>query len=189
MSEVETLRARVAELEAEVERLRDHAEHAVAARDRAMERRDEEWNRAERAERALAAAGPAASGSDPRQSVYMGNPLPDTPHERARRALAELRTPSGFVLGDVIARLVLDSGTVSPAVSDGEGATSEACDHEWEVEYLPDPMSAGSVVESGDDFCRNCGATQSSHSPASPVVAPSATDEYRLYRDRTEGRK
>lgn len=90
-------------------------------------------------------------------SVYMGNPLPSTPYERARRALAALSTPEGFVLGDVIARLVLDSGIVIPAeplcrdcgapwhpvrrgecsqcgsdagpapVSSGEAATGEAC--------------------------------------------------------------
>lgn len=30
--------------------------------------------------------------------------------------------------------------------------------HEWEVEYLPDPTSAGGVVRSGDLFCA-CGAT------------------------------
>jgi hypothetical protein len=51
------------------------------------------------------------------QAVYVGNPLPTTPHERARRGLAALETPAGFVLGDVIARLVLDSGIVRPAVS------------------------------------------------------------------------
>lgn len=30
--------------------------------------------------------------------------------------------------------------------------------HEWEVEYLPDPMSAGGVVRSGDLACA-CGAS------------------------------
>lgn len=30
--------------------------------------------------------------------------------------------------------------------------------HEWEVEYLPDPMSAGGVVPSGDLACA-CGAS------------------------------
>lgn len=30
--------------------------------------------------------------------------------------------------------------------------------HEWEVEYLPDPMSGGSVVRSGDLSC-SCGET------------------------------
>lgn len=29
--------------------------------------------------------------------------------------------------------------------------------HEWEVEYVPDPMSAGGVVRSGDLVCW-CGA-------------------------------
>lgn len=28
--------------------------------------------------------------------------------------------------------------------------------HQWQVEYLPDPMSAGSVVRSGD-LCCACG--------------------------------
>jgi hypothetical protein len=31
--------------------------------------------------------------------------------------------------------------------------------HEWEVEYLPDPMGAGSVVRSGDLMCW-CGVTR-----------------------------
>ena len=30
--------------------------------------------------------------------------------------------------------------------------------HQWEVEYLPDPMAAGGVVRSGDLFC-HCGET------------------------------
>lgn len=35
----------------------------------------------------------------------------------------------------------------------------EAHVHDWQVEYLPDPMSAGSVVRSGSLFCA-CGATK-----------------------------
>lgn len=30
--------------------------------------------------------------------------------------------------------------------------------HDWEVEYLPDPMSAGGVVRSGALVCSVCGA-------------------------------
>lgn len=36
--------------------------------------------------------------------------------------------------------------------------------HEWEVEYLPDPMSAGSVIRSGDLRCI-CGETTRDTSP------------------------
>jgi hypothetical protein len=36
-------------------------------------------------------------------------------------------------------------------------------EHEWEVEYLPDPMSAGGVITSGDLFC-SCGETISNGS-------------------------
>jgi hypothetical protein len=32
----------------------------------------------------------------------------------------------------------------------------DAHTHEWEVEYLPDPMSAGSVVPSGALVCTVC---------------------------------
>ena len=49
------------------------------------------------------------------REVHVGNPLPTTPAERARRALAGLTTASGFTLGDVIARLILDSGIVQPS--------------------------------------------------------------------------
>lgn len=41
----------------------------------------------------------------------------------------------------------------------GDSVTSESCDHEWEVEYLPDPMSAGSVVRSGALRCPKCFAS------------------------------
>jgi hypothetical protein len=42
-----------------------------------------------------------------------------------------------------------------PETSEPEGG--EPHTHEWEVEYLPDPTSAGSVVRSGDLHCA-CGA-------------------------------
>lgn len=35
-----------------------------------------------------------------------------------------------------------------------------ACDHDWEVEYLPDPHSGGGVVRSGDLRCPRCFATK-----------------------------
>lgn len=44
-------------------------------------------------------------------------------------------------------------------------ATNDHHVHEWEVEYLPDPMSAGSVVRSGDLFC-TCGQTVPDVSPS-----------------------
>ena len=40
----------------------------------------------------------------------------------------------------------------------GHSAEKDAHAHEWEVEYLPDPMSGGGVVRSGDLRCR-CGET------------------------------
>lgn len=40
-------------------------------------------------------------------------------------------------------------------------------EHEWEVEYLPDPMSGGGVVRSGDLFCR-CGATTGDNEATCP---------------------
>jgi hypothetical protein len=52
--------------------------------------------------------------TDRAHSVSTG-PTPDvTDYDRARWALGDLKTPTGFTLGDVIARLVLDSGIVAP---------------------------------------------------------------------------
>lgn len=35
----------------------------------------------------------------------------------------------------------------------------EDVEHRWEVEYVPDPMSFGAVVRSGDLRCADCGLT------------------------------
>lgn len=66
---------------------------------------------------ALGEASKAAARAD-QESVgkaMVGPPPTPNAYEVARYALGELRTDAGFVLGDVVARLVLDSGAVVPA--------------------------------------------------------------------------
>lgn len=48
-------------------------------------------------------------------AVSAGPAREESPEESARYALAELCTGSGFVFGDVIAKMILDSGIVVPA--------------------------------------------------------------------------
>ena len=48
-------------------------------------------------------------------AAYAAASSPESDYDRARFAIAALTTPSGLVLGDVIARLVLDSGLVAPS--------------------------------------------------------------------------
>ena len=48
------------------------------------------------------------------RAAYVAASRPESDYDRARYAIAALRTPSGLVLGDVIARLILDSGAVVP---------------------------------------------------------------------------
>jgi hypothetical protein len=65
-----------------------------------------------------------------------------------------LRSPSmRCVIGEHRGCLFADSGCPCSC----HGATN-AHIHEWDVEYLPDPMSAGGVVRSGDLRCA-CGET------------------------------
>lgn len=48
---------------------------------------------------------------------------------------------------------------------------TRAHEHDWAVEYQPDPMSSGSVVRSGDLICERCGATTPDR-PTAPVCRP-----------------
>ena len=100
-----------------------------------------------------------------------GNPAPEeTPYDRARHAIAEMTTPSGMILGDVIARVVLDSGWVTPSSPAATTGEADECSGEgdtclthggcWEfndeglavvcdqADMYPAPVSSG---EGGDD--------------------------------------
>lgn len=65
-------------------------------------------------------------------------------------------TPESLCLGCTVGGLVVRLEALEARL-ERLGSLS-AHEHEWEVEYLPDPMSAGSVVRSGELRCW-CGET------------------------------
>lgn len=105
-----------------------------------------------------------------------GPPVAPSAYDTARYAIGALSTPSGFVLGDVIARTVLDSGAVIPApVSSGEAGggiillCGSTCGHDHNS--LNGPTGC---CEHGPYmyFCQQC---HDAARPA-PVVTPSVEE-------------
>lgn len=69
-------------------------------------------------------------------------PAPESDYDRARHRIADLITPTGWRLGDVIASLVLDSGAVLPAPKQESAAGSRTYGPRSEPEWSGSADSA-----------------------------------------------